>query len=482
MTTRFYIDDPAEDFEVWVEGIGAGDTTISLTWHDTSANLAGVFDTVKVVVVAIPHPILDIDTDSDNTGAVDRTLSEDNVEDGSGPGKKLFIKASTASEVVLDANIAAVDGLSAGYQLVLIVSPGLNLWADSGKSARVTSANSATIPADDSLGETYIWTSAWTGTTTVYAEGTREGTPKIHWRVLDATGAIIARDAVKFTVVLQNVIFVGVDGTGQNVWLTGPHARTAGLPERWNSHTRNLYDDLSSMVSYSHYDYGPKNQKTGSDSDDIHDQLLNSVRTEYLAAPDDDKPKIALLGWSRGAMIALWIANDLAGEGIPVEFVGLYDPVDMSLQIPDIESRVRNGITRLAIIGPTPEVNIDYPLFLRMALADDYGYRIRPEPGMDGRIANTSTLISRFWLDASHGGIGGTPGFNDIGIRFWGEDWNTDYSYSSDRANSMTADEIIRMQLLAVGIDVPLVNNYGFPLSNPTNTASKAPGGDTDDK
>lgn len=44
-----------------------------------------------------------------------------------------------------------------------------------------------------------------------------------------------------------------------------------------------------------------------------------------------------LLGWSRGAALALAVANSLVREGIPVRWVGLIDLVDRSLLIPSSE-------------------------------------------------------------------------------------------------------------------------------------------------
>ncbi|MBI5763143.1 MAG: hypothetical protein HZA51_06430 [Planctomycetes bacterium] len=54
--------------------------------------------------------------------------------------------------------------------------------------------------------------------------------------------------------------------------------------------------------------------------------------------------KINLVGWSRGAAIATWVAHELAMIGCPncgtntpvdVNWLGLFDAVDMSLKIPD---------------------------------------------------------------------------------------------------------------------------------------------------
>ncbi len=75
---------------------------------------------------------------------------------------------------------------------------------------------------------------------------------------------------------------------------------------------------------------------------------------------------------------------------------------------------------------------------------------------------NTNTFIARAFYNASHGSIGGTPGYND------GQE-GADYDYVIDRKNSILADQIMRAGLLAEGIDIVLIDDdeYGFPLVNP---------------
>ena len=99
-------------------------------------------------------------------------------------------------------------------------------------------------------------------------------------------------------------------------------------------------------------------------------------------------------------------------SGIDVDFVGLYDPVDMAETIPGDESmEIAANIKRVAIVGPVAGAgNVDYdsgfltpprePIFIRMANG--------------GRLTQASpqTMVARFSLNASHGSIGGTPGFH----------------------------------------------------------------------
>jgi hypothetical protein len=474
ITTTAYVDQST----AFVEGISGSASNIIVNWFENDPpdvyltcyekhHIEG--DSIFVRVWGI-----DIDTDSDNTDAVERIETEDLIEDQSGQGRKVFVRG-TPAEIILEVPFLPIPP-SNGYRLELIVAAGLNLWVDLAKTTRLTTTElvSSTIPSDDSLGETYVWNNARAGEMNFYIEGSIKSEPdarRVQWRLIDGQGTIVARDAVRFIVELQNVIFVGIDGTGQNIWLAGPHGHTSGSPGRWNSHVRNLYDEMTHIVRYAHYDIGVKNMMTGSDAIDIHNSVLAAVVNDYNSAPADSKPKIVIVGWSRGAMIAQWVANSLATSSISVDFVGEYDPVDMSTYIPDEQRFIQTGVKRVVTLGPLGGGNRDFYIFKRMAV----GGWIELNEG------NSTTFLAQFYLNASHGAIGGTPGFNDNSLRFWGEIQNTDYAYVTDRNESMVADEIIRAQILALGIFVPVVVDYGFPGVNPTNTTLSPPGGDADE-
>ncbi len=304
------------------------------------------------------------------------------------------------------------------------------------------------------LAKKYIWTAgAFDGNPApkFYIEGSIESDPaarRVQWRLIDNTGTIVARDAVRFIVELQNVIFVGIDGTGSAAWLSGPHGHTPNNSARWNSHVRNLCVEAYDSKKYVLYLPGPADGAFGSDSPAIHAEALSFIVSSYILS--QNTAKIAITGWSRGAMIAQWVANELSDMGIGVDFVGLYDPVDMSEFIPDISVNVFHRIDRVGVVGPTDGVNFDYLHFLRMA-----GY-ITP-------IGN-NTIIELFALDASHGSIGGTPGYNDPAER-------VNYDYALDRFNSILSDRAIRDGLNREGIYFRFIEDdeYGFPTNNPTN-------------
>ena len=164
-------------------------------------------------------------------------------------------------------------------------------------------------------------------------------------------------------------------------------------------------------------------------------------------------------------MIALWLGNDLANPaanalGRSVSFVGLYDPVDMS---PFFDaSAVDEKIASITIVGPEivdawdPEVefnNVDYPHFVRMAL--------------NNRITTSGdTQVVRQFYNASHGAIGGTPGYNPD---MWSQPLGS-YNYEQDVSASISADRDIRAGLQAAGfwwVGLPDPEWYGFPEDRP---------------
>jgi len=160
-------------------------------------------------------------------------------------------------------------------------------------------------------------------------------------------------------------------------------------------------------------------------------------------------------------MISLGLANAAANPpaGSPsrnVIFVGLYDPVDMARSVHDKWARIDPKIKNVTVVGPASgrqdNYNVDYPTFIRMSL--------------NGRITatGTDTNVSRSKYNASHGSLGGTPGFNK---RL--ED-NGRYKYSEDVRNSIRADQGMRDDMRDAGLKfVPDRDKgwYGFPATRP---------------
>jgi hypothetical protein len=277
-------------------------------------------------------------------------------------------------------------------------------------------------------------------------------------------------------VVVSNTIVIGIDGTSSEAWLSkvvdGVRVNERTLPDgsiRWNSHVRNLVAD-SDQKAMTIYRHGPANALSGSDSAAIFQDVVGAARD--LIKDAGGGTTIAIVGWSRGGMIASGVANALLAVDVgdlsrTVAFVGMYDPVDMSNWIPPAWANVHADVKAVTIVGPSTgrqeRFNVDYavedwqgpardnPVFVRMALA--------------GRITiGPRTVLQRVLYNASHGAIGGTPGFNRRQVD------GSRYDYTIDRRNSIEADRKIRTDLIAVVVNVaPLRNDawYGFPAQRP---------------
>ncbi|MFN7813749.1 MAG: hypothetical protein ACK5SI_13930, partial [Planctomycetia bacterium] len=285
-------------------------------------------------------------------------------------------------------------------------------------------------------------------------------------------------DLVK-VVVVSNTLVIGIDGTGSEAWLAKEvdkvriNERNTLDGTRWNSHVRNLVAD-SWPFAMTIYRHGPANQQTGSDSDDIFRAVRDDARNMITDAGGGTK--VALVGWSRGAMIALSVANDLSkptqGKDWAVEFVGLYDPVDMSASIGDDAAVIHDGIRRVVIVGPTlvqeEFYNVDYPVGLPSYWL---GFVLEPDPVFvrmsRGRITgNGKTIVDYKVYNASHGGIGGCPGYNGHLV----DAPKGSYRYDKDVEFSIASDTDIREGMRAAGLDfVPYRNRawYGFPVTRP---------------
>lgn len=180
-------------------------------------------------------------------------------------------------------------------------------------------------------------------------------------------------------------------------------------------------------------------------------------------------------------MIALWAANELSGlvaqiGGMhrTVEFVGLYDPVDMATGIPNTAGQVHPDIRRVTIVGAaeTPNNNVDYPVGFPSYWT---GLILPPDPvfvrmAQNDRITalGGATVVERKEYDASHGAIGGCPGYNVHLV----SDPNGSYRYQDDVDRSIDSDNDIRVGMRAAGFDfVPDRDEdwYDFPATRPIN-------------
>ncbi|MEX0670209.1 MAG: hypothetical protein WD060_07120 [Pirellulales bacterium] len=244
---------------------------------------------------------------------------------------------------------------------------------------------------------------------------------------------------------------------------------------RWNSHVRNLVTDCEPFAM-TYYTAGPDQQGPFDDSGAVFRRARDAARA--LIQDAGGGTTIALVGWSRGAMIASGVAHallKLADGDLPrtVAFIGMFDPVDMSNEINPAWATIHADVQAVTIVGPTAdrqtetEFNVDYPVsgydgfdnwtFERMALEN----RITTAAG-------ATTELKRKVYNASHGAIGGTPGYN---LRHRdGGDFPTNYDYADDVRNSIRADKDVRAGMRAAGLtfvpdrEAPW---YGFPAKRP---------------
>lgn len=294
-------------------------------------------------------------------------------------------------------------------------------------------------------------------------------------------------------------IFYGIDGTSTADWQ--PHADYMAPPQNTTRrllHVLNLKRELENTVLFSGWSNGPSDFAWGSDSDDIHNKALGYIKQRYYYLKSQGiTPSISVAGWSRGGAIALWVANDLSRQGIDVDYAGLYDPVDMAWVIPDDERLVQPKVKRVIAVGPKYDVfsegtykyegQMDWRYFRRMShhplkeVVDDifpvtyvnFNHGIARAPG------NSKSEIELKLIDASHGAIGGCPGYNQgnkgtwsnfFGFSNYGEDENPHYHYPTDKSNSILADRLVRNGLRELGwpvLDLPDVV-YGFSEENPS--------------
>jgi hypothetical protein len=318
---------------------------------------------------------------------------------------------------------------------------------------------------------------------TLYVEGVRttDGRSEQISIALIVGDRLVAIDPVT-VIVVSNTLVIGIDGTDTRPWLNSENGqRSNGL---WNSHVRNLVADAAQHAMARYY-YGPDWGSTGADSDEILAEVVTDAENLITDAGGDTI--IALVGWSRGGMIALWAANRLVGmpgrqpPALPrqVSFVGLYDPVDMSPSIPsnpipglEDAAEIQPGVKSVTIVGPseTPNNNVDYPVGWPSYWL---GFILEPDPifvrmSQNGRIQalGGETTVERIDYNASHGAIGGCPGYSAhlVSIPDGG------YDYQVDVERSILSDRTIRKGMRAAGLDfVPSREDewYGFPVTRP---------------
>ena len=323
-----------------------------------------------------------------------------------------------------------------------------------------------------------------TRTVELYVEGiaTTAGVSKPISIELNVGGRAIAPDLVN-VVVVSNTLVIGIDGTDSAEWLAKKDAKGKLINERtmpdgstrWNSHVRNLVADCEPF-GMTYYTAGPDQQGLSDDSGVVFRRARDAARA--LIQDAGGGTTIALVGWSRGAMIASGVAHDLlklADGDLPrtVAFIGMYDPVDESNGIPPAWATIHADVQAVTIVGPTAdrqtrdEFNVDYPVSGYRGI-DNWAFERMARGNRITTAAGATTELKRKFYNASHGAIGGTPGYNKR-HRDGGE-FPENYNYGLDVQNSILADKDVRAGMRAAGLTfVPDrdVAWYRFPDQRP---------------
>ncbi|MBN2021489.1 MAG: hypothetical protein JW809_01730 [Pirellulales bacterium] len=205
----------------------AGSIKATFKWN---SDLAGGPDTA-VDYVRLAPIVFDLDTDSDNTGPVDRTPEEDALEDVDGNGvgqvgKRIFVNmdddnkngvvdANDEKKAYTDADLRDKDFAKivlegpgsppAGYSLWLGADSGLKIWYD----RRKTPLSACPKPPDGTSGSWYIWDVGSSGANhphALFVEGVEIGEKEVFWRFVKPGGSannpadVVARDTVEINV------------------------------------------------------------------------------------------------------------------------------------------------------------------------------------------------------------------------------------------------------------------------------------------
>jgi hypothetical protein len=149
--------------------------------------------------------LVDLDVDSDNTGTLDRSAQEDDIEDVSGGGKELVYgvpsdvtlareEPQDTAEIIVS---ASPSNLSNGKQLRITADGGLNIWLNKEKTQPFGSHNT-----DPNQPDVFTFVNAtFTGEQRLYVAGNFEGIDRtITLALIDSSGAVISEDRILLSV------------------------------------------------------------------------------------------------------------------------------------------------------------------------------------------------------------------------------------------------------------------------------------------
>ena len=243
-----------------------------------------------------------------------------------------------------------------------------------------------------------------------------------------------------------------------------PETRT-GL---WFSHTRNFFDHyLSGPAAYWH---GPDSMAIGAGGQmqAIHDGAVAWICANWCRNPGQP---VDLVGHSRGGYVVMEVARtlndtccDCRGISrwlieacfIPVRFMGLYDPIDMTAGFGRSE-QISCNVQFASVVFAAFPVGSGYPP--QMTGGPPGGVRSRWyfNRADGGPECPDRTTYREAWLWATHSGIGGAPWFGDR---------PRGHTRANDIAMAIVADSIIRADAVQAGISLAPLPPGGYGFTN----------------
>ncbi len=225
----------------------------------------------------------------------------------------------------------------------------------------------------------------------------------------------------------SGLVLVVIDGTGSKGWSV--HADgTDPKTGRRKSHSHNFYVDYPLDPGESKFFFhGPCNEATGSDTDDIYRAALSKLAGVLNKNPREE---INIVGHSRGGYIAMELARYLQSKGYRVNFLGLYDAVDMAPGFGEAET-IPSNVDHAAHAMGNPRLKSRW-------------YFNTADHGAEDKTKMKSCNIETFW--ATHGGMGGAP---------WAGDQPKGTAKSVDEDVALLVDEWMRKHAQGAGIPMP---------------------------
>jgi hypothetical protein len=119
----------------------------------------------------------------------------------------------------------------------------------------------------------------------------------------------------------------GIDGTAFDVG-RGMGGNRSNVRDFINRIDRSTGEESVYFGGPGTRDYALLNQATGLDTNGVADLVYNRIKDD-IANEVGNYETINLVGWSRGAVAAVAVADRLAADGIDINYLGLYDAVEM---------------------------------------------------------------------------------------------------------------------------------------------------------